>query len=99
MLVPFYDNLEATSSDDGTDLIEVERISCFDWDCFQKIRWKDLSDIYTGLPRAVRYLDVPWWFVENEESPFPVSFSGTAWIASVCDTRFCWDIRGANEFS
>jgi hypothetical protein len=26
MLVPFYDNLEATSPDDGTDLIEVERI-------------------------------------------------------------------------
>jgi hypothetical protein len=27
-----------------------------------------------------------------------MSFSGTAWIVSVCDSRFCWGIRGANEF-
>lgn len=69
MLVIYYDNLEATLSDNGTDLIAVERVYCLDWHRFQESHWKDLSDIYASLPGAVRYFDIPWWFGETEESP------------------------------
>ena len=69
MAVPFYDNLEATPIDGLSCLVEVERIYGLDWDRFDDEHWQRLSRIYEGLPGAVRYRDVPWWFGDDEDVP------------------------------
>jgi hypothetical protein len=67
--VPFYDNLEATPIDGLSCLVEVERIYGLDWDRFDEDHWRGLTRIYEGLPGAVRYHDVPWWFGDDEDVP------------------------------
>lgn len=69
MAVVYYDNLEVTPTDDTPGFVEVERVYCFDWDQFSASHWEELSLIYMSLPGAVRYLDMPWWFGEDEELP------------------------------
>jgi hypothetical protein len=67
--VPFYDNLEATPIDGLSCLVEVERIYCLNWDGFDDDHWQALTRVYEGLPGAVRYQDVPWWFGDDEDLP------------------------------
>ncbi len=69
MTVPFHDDLEATPIDGLTCLIEVERVYGLDWDRFDEEHWRELARIYEGLPGAVRHLDVPWWFGDDEDLP------------------------------
>jgi hypothetical protein len=67
--VPFYDNLEAAPIDGLSCLVEVERVYGLDWDRFDDEHWRALTRIYEGLPEAVRYRDVPWWFGADEDVP------------------------------
>jgi len=69
MPLPFYGNLEATPIDGLTCLVEVERVYCLDWDHFEERHWQGLTRVYEGLPGAVRYRDVPWWFGDDEDVP------------------------------
>ena len=69
MAVPFHNNLEPTPIDGLTCLVEVERVYGLDWDRFDDSHWEALARIYEGLPGAVRHLDVPWWFGDDEDVP------------------------------
>jgi hypothetical protein len=67
--IPIYDNLEPTPIDGVSCLVEVERVYGLDWDRFSEDHWGTLAWIYEGLPGAVRHLDVPWWFGDDEDVP------------------------------
>jgi hypothetical protein len=36
---------------------------------FDEDRWRGPTRIHEGLPGAVRYHDVPWWFGDGEDVP------------------------------
>ena len=69
MAVPVYDNLEATPIDGLSCLVEVERLYGLDWGRFDENHWRGLTQIYEGLPGAVRGRDGPMWFGDDEDVP------------------------------
>lgn len=69
MAVPYQDNLEPTSVDGLTCLVEVERVYQLDWDRFEEPHWEALARIRAGLPGASGTADAPWWFGDDEDLP------------------------------
>ena len=67
--VPYHDNLEATTIDGVSCLVEVERIYQLDWDRFEEAHWRELSRIYAGLPGAMPPRDATSWFGDDEDVP------------------------------
>jgi|GEM_PF-2183895 len=67
--VPYLDNLEPTSVDGLTCLIEVERIYRFDWDRFDELHWEALARTYENLPGASGGSDALCWFGDDENVP------------------------------
>lgn len=69
MSVPYHDNLEATTIDGVSCLVEVERIYQLDWNRFEEAHWRDLFRIYAGLPGAMPHRDATCWFGDDEDVP------------------------------
>ncbi len=67
--MPYQDDLEPTSVDDLTCLIEVERVYLLDWDRFETPHWESLARIHENLPGASRSAEAPWWFGDDEDVP------------------------------
>lgn len=69
MTIPYHDNLEPTSVDGLTCLIEVERVYHLDWDRFDQPHWDLLARIHENLPGAPDAPGAPWWFGDDEDVP------------------------------
>lgn len=64
-----YDDCQPETAAGPPGHLRIDRVYRLDWDRFESSDWQKLSQIYQALPGAVRYLDLPYWFGENEGTP------------------------------
>lgn len=81
MLIPYYDNLEATPIDSRTCLTKVERVYGLDWNRIDDRHWQALARVYEGLPGRCE-TGMCWGDLATKRTCRP--FSGRRWGRQGC---------------